>query len=72
MANLLARRVGDGGDESSRGDDLPGRAEAALEGVGADECVDERVVAEPSIVVTSWPPTVWTSVMHESTGTPSS
>src|SRR2546423_5948662 len=28
--------------------------------------------ARPSIVVTSRPPTVWTRVMHESTGTPSS
>src|SRR3712207_7771004 len=33
--------------ERRRGDDLPGGAEAALDGVGADERVDHRVVAQP-------------------------
>ncbi len=46
MPDLLARRLWDGSDERRRRDDLAGRAEAALERVGADEGVDERVVAE--------------------------
>ena len=36
---------GDGSDERRGRDDLARRAEAALERVGADERVDERVIA---------------------------
>ena len=39
-------RLGLGLDERRRRDDLPRRAEAALERVGADEGVDERMVAQ--------------------------
>ena len=46
MADLLLRRVRVGGDQRGCRDDLPGGAEAALERVGADECSDERVVAQ--------------------------
>ena len=43
------RRVGSGcvSTSATADDDLPGRAEAALQRVGADERVDERVVAQP-------------------------
>jgi len=47
MSNLVSRRRWVRFDERSRGHDLPGRAEAALNGVGARERVHERMVAEP-------------------------
>ncbi len=47
MADLLAARRRVRGDERRAGDDLARRAEAALKRVGADERVDERMVAKP-------------------------
>src|SRR5207253_3085398 len=46
MTNLVAARARVRGDECGRGHDLPRRAEAALHGVGADERVDQRMVAQ--------------------------
>src|SRR6185437_4510070 len=47
VTDLLAGRLGVRRDERGCRDDLAGRAEAALDGVGADERLDERVLAEP-------------------------
>ena len=47
MLDLVACRLRVRRDERGGGDDLARRAEAALDGVGADERVDERVVAQP-------------------------
>src|SRR5438445_8439932 len=46
MTNLIAARARVRGDECGRGHDLPRRAEAALHSVGADERVDQRMVAQ--------------------------
>ena len=46
VPDLLARRLRVRRDERRRRDDLPRRAEAALDRVGADERVDERMVAQ--------------------------
>jgi hypothetical protein len=47
VPDLLVRRVGIRRDERGCRDDLPRRAEAALERVGADEGIDERVLLQP-------------------------
>src|SRR5205085_1267738 len=47
VTDLLASRLGVRRDERGCRDDLAGRAEAALDGVGADERLDERVLAKP-------------------------
>jgi hypothetical protein len=46
MPDVVGRRLRHRFDERRGRDDLPGRAEAALERVGADERIDERVVGE--------------------------
>ena len=46
MTDLLAARRRVGGDERRGRDDLPGRAETALERVGANERLDQGVVAK--------------------------
>src|SRR5581483_10061035 len=47
MANLLARRLLVRRDERDGADDLTGCAEAALNGVGAHERLDQRMLTEP-------------------------
>jgi hypothetical protein len=47
VPDLRARRPGVRLQQRRRRDDLSGRAEAALQGVGLDERVDERVLAQP-------------------------
>ena len=46
MPDLVLRRVGVRTDQRSCRDDLSGRAEPALDGVGADERSNQRVVTE--------------------------
>ena len=46
MSDLLARRLRVGRDERCRRDDLAGCAEPALDCVGADEGLDERMLAQ--------------------------
>ena len=73
-ADLLARRRRCRGEQRGRGDDLPGRAETALEGVLHDERVLQRrrlARESPSIVVTGRPSAAPTGTRHETTGAPS-